>query len=1813
MSDENTQPTTTFAYESLEAVRKKLLDLTGRNSLLNYKYPSASCLRFIDKVPNSIVEMLKEGEVLTFMPVPEPSEKELIEAGYITVDPETGAHVKTEHPTAEQWAKYLGFNTSYDLPASRNDQNLDQKDKHMQVLQYGHRLEANLRNIRDKAESSIEETGSNILYLAIGFLEWYESNDSELIRRAPLFTLPVQLERSAWPTKDGTFPYCIKLKDEGLLTNITLKLKLQYDFGLGFPDIDEDTQPEDYFECIEKIIIKNFPRWRLRRHVSLVLLSFAKQVMYEDLNPDLWPENARIDKHPIISHFFGGDALDLADNVSKPPLDYDIDSMENIHDEFPLIYDADNSQHSAIIDVVKGENLVIYGPPGSGKSQTITNLIAALIANGKSVLFVAEKMAALNVVKTRLDKAGLGDFCLELHSHKTIKQKIINDLGVRLDKHNRFRKPADTRLDIQLYEEYKEKLTQYVHLINSAWKKTGLSLHEIFSRATRYRKQLKIDPDSLEINGINGENLTPIKQKEFLNNAEMLQDIYLQVSQQAEDGDIVSHYWYGINYVELNGIQIDKLIETLNQWNRALITLNEHWQLINVNFSLGVSGDISFDMLKRINCTLVNLPDLVGGEPLVELPGLVENLTKFESWLREYESIHEGYHKLLKIIKQNVVLEIKALDNLSAARITFHRLGIKESLSFSKFTESVSGLQSTESLVQAIYTGFDKIAPNLPLDLKVCFDLTLSGLKEYQRFIYLLNEFPSDQWQYRNPVYDNLDLDPLLEKMVVLMRPLLPLHNQLYKIFNLRQLPRLDVIQSDLSILKAAGIFKWLSPEWRRARSAIRQLSQVKNIKTRYLINLMPNLIRYLDGIIKLDNLNENENLLGEFYQGIRTPIDRIVKLRNWYKAVREEYGFGFSERTPIANAMFGLDRNLVISILDADKQGLGKAVSDVNNKVSMLMGTYISYKPLTDPTSKLTNTFSDLINDCKELFELINPIVFGSDFTIGDLAETVDRLDIQQKRVTAWKSTPFMKLSISAGLGLSVDPNNFSGEKLSVGNNLLNITRIVSGEPWLLHSLTAHPTDAHYLALRRSHEDLNVVINNADLAQNVFMTPPVVSCIEWLRPAKGEIAATIHRNQRAIDKPNWLPTWLDYMRLRHKLTANGMTNLIIHLEEHTIKTQELLNIIQLVLYHQLSKEILSENVSLSMFSGMEQMAIRKKFQEYDRKLMLLQQELVAFKADQVSPPIGVSSGKVKNYSELSLIRHNLGLKRPRIAIRTLLSEASNAIKALKPCFMMSPMSVAQYLTPGKFEFDVMIMDEASQIPPEDALGSIARGKKILIVGDPKQLPPTTFFQKTVDNDYEEGTALEQTESILETVGPMFKNRLLDWHYRSQSQKLIEFSNQKFYDSKLVIFPSPIEDSDEFGITYHRVRSGRFVNRRNVEEAKAVVHAAAEQMLRYPHDSVGIVAMNIEQRNELELQLERLIKDQPLLQDAYVRNQASENPIFIKNLENVQGDERDVIIISMTYGPDTLGASSMYQRFGPINSEVGWRRLNVLFTRSRKRMLVFSSMDSGFIITNENSSSGVRALKDWLAYCETGHLNQPLYTGRQPDSDFEIGVMDALREHGYQCVPQLGVAGYFLDAAVIDPGMPGRFLMGIECDGATYHSAKSTRERDRLRQEILERLGWKIHRIWSTDWFRNPEAQLMPIIRELAELKTPLSKDISVSEVSQESVKIDSADFVQSPPHLEKRAITLETNISDGLDLRARLEKYDRDVIRRDLPNNNENSRLLRPAMLEALLNIKPCSKAEFIEVIPAYLREATSVNEAKYLDSVLGIIASYG
>ena len=507
--------------------------------------------------------------------------------------------------------------------------------------------------------------------------------------------------------------------------------------------------------------------------------------------------------------------------------------------------------------------------------------------------------------------------------------------------------------------------------------------------------------------------------------------------------------------------------------------------------------------------------------------------------------------------------------------------------------------------------------------------------------------------------------------------------------------------------------------------------------------------------------------------------------------------------------------------------------------------------------------------------------------------------------------------------------------------------------------------------------------------------------------------------------------------------------------------------------------------------SGIHESHIRR-FGTQDSRALLNNQTRVAFNHRDKLPRLGAGG-------EVATLRREFEKKRRHLPIRQLITRSGRAIQAIKPVFMMSPLSIANFLPPGKLEFDIVVFDEASQVRPVDALGALMRGKQAVVVGDSEQLPPTSFFASVL-GEVEEDAGVESRTADMESVLSLFRAqgaplRPLQWHYRSRHESLIALSNQEFYNNSLVVFASPDSSRDESGLRYHHLENSTYDrgrSRTNRDEALAVAEAVMEHARRTPELTLGVAAFSTAQSDAIVNALENLRRKDPSVERFFAAH--PDEPFFIKNLENVQGDERDVIFISVGYGRTASGAVSM--NFGPLNQDGGHRRLNVLITRARQRCHVFTNLRSEDIAVDETGNRGVRALREFLQYAETGVLRQEMaeVSGREPDSPIQAAVADALRNRGHRVHEEVASGGRFVDMAIVDPKRPGRYALGIEFDGASYHSALWARDRDRLREAVLKNLGWRLHRIWSTDWFRTPERELD---RVEAEIKRALAESAS--------------------------------------------------------------------------------------------------------------------
>ncbi|MFA7605603.1 MAG: DUF4011 domain-containing anti-phage protein Hhe [Rhodocyclaceae bacterium] len=1737
-------PSSSKALQALENLRMRLLDLTARNRLINFRHTRTSSLRVIDELPDQLAEALLAENELRFEAIPEPTEAQLVAAGYLEPDPEGGEPKRLRNdPSAEEWARHLGFATDYALPlppaasASGDPTQPDPDDaaesaatrlpaRHtdhaIQTLLYPHELEAQLKSLSQTAESAIQEMGANILYLAFGFLEWFESSSSDAARLAPLFLVPVHLQRGRLNPRTRTYEYTLSHSGEDILPNLSLREKLRADFGMALPDLDENTAPEAYFDEVRALIETTQPRWRVRRFASLVLLNFSKLLMYLDLDPARWPEHARLVDHPVVSGFLSGyEDTEAGSQASGSGFgeEHPIDEIDTIHIDYPLIDDADSSQHSALIDAVNGRNLVIEGPPGTGKSQTITNLIAAAIAQGKKVLFVAEKLAALEVVRSRLDRAGLGEFCLELHSHKTQKRKVLDEVEERLRKHGHYRPPEQIAADIARYEELKNALKRHAERINQPWKNTGQTPHQILTAATRYRlapglnppgQSGPINPETLHPEGHDGSSWDADTQRRHADERVAYRSVHQALIQQlGADASLDQHPWHGVRNGELQLFDLERVRAGLDHWQTALTQLQEQHAAIAGRLACppATLGE-TLTELDALAAELDAIPPLRGDELLAQLPVLHGDvLEKCRRYLELFEDLQQRHATLAAQIGANALRELERTDALDPLRQGAEALRqrVTPDTTLGALAEALRRLGTIEQTLTGLDETWRGVQSALGETAARHLQPSRSGITELRTLVELVASLPPACWAHRAPLFDNDELDTLLPRLRSELEQLRPQHAQLARCFALTERPPEDELRQLSGTLAAGGLLRWFKGDWRNARKRLLGLAANGGIRFAELLGQLDAFADYAGKRQRFDADPALRAALGAHFRGLDTDLDTLETLRTWYKRIRLHYGIGFGQKVALGDALIGLSASIVPALRSLAERGLPAQLEAL---CADLVAARETFAPTTDSTGStgFADDHAPLIGDhgllaatrtaVQHAIDACGALAHQDTLTVAGLLTHIEQFAQLRQREDLWRKADFDRRLFNGQLRLQPGTNADNHAGLSRLRNTLTLaTAIEHGlrTPALLAGIRTQPTPETFAALAELGAALRTALSAHREARDAFVALVDLDLPAWSAATGDHVAALLARNRLALDQGETLQNWLDYVRVRDRMRALGLGRLVDAIESRALAIEQLEPAALTGIHDLLAREILREDAELARFSGHAQQALQERFREYDNRLKRLQCEQIAWKVDQTEIPAGQRGARVSERTERFLLEHECGKKTRHLPIRQLLQRAGGALVALKPCFMMGPMSVAQYLAPGQIAFDLIVMDEASQIKPEDALGAIARGGQLVVVGDPKQLPPTSFFDRMQDDGDGDSdlTGIEESESILDATLPIFPARRLRWHYRSQHESLIAFSNQSFYDGDLVLFPSPHKHDEHFGIQYSRVQGGCFINRRNLEEARIIAEAVREHFAHRADETLGVVAMSAEQRLHIERAIDDLARDDALFRERLERDANHPEALFVKNLENVQGDERDVIYISMTYGPQEPGGRVL-QRFGPINSDVGWRRLNVLFTRSRKRMHIFSSMGSDDIVVGASSKRGVQALRAFLAYCETGILHHTQHaTGRAPDSDFEIAVIEALRREGFDCVPQVGVAGFFIDIAVIDPGRPGRYLMGIECDGATYHSAKSVRDRDRLRQAVLERLGWRIRRIWSTDWFKNPRGELAPIVRELHSFKTP--------------------------------------------------------------------------------------------------------------------------
>jgi transcription elongation GreA/GreB family factor/very-short-patch-repair endonuclease len=1651
---------------ALEQLRLKLLDLTGRNRLLNFKHSPGRSLQSVEGSFQAIYDHLVEGNAsvsIAVRGIPEPHNSDW--------PIQDGRRVRPE-PAA--WASLLKIPTSFDLPQARDKGGTVA----FRALLYPDDLAKHCRKIEREANLAIEETGANMLFLVLGFLDYPDEQQSDRHFLAPLISIPVRLTSI---NEGGQKTFSIECTGDELAANLSLHEKIRVDHGLVLPDFNEEERDvEKYFEAVIRIT-RTKPGFELKRRISLCLLSFTNMLLVRDLTPENWRgsdnSNGLLD-HDIVKQLFEGQRDADGGGQLEPP-SYAID--DEPHAAIPLVFDADSSQQSALIDVIKQERpLVIEGPPGTGKSQTITNLIALCIAAGKTVLFVAEKLAALEVVKSRLTLAGLDPFVLELHSSKTSKKRVLEELGRRID----FRppRPPDLPRKVEQLSSYRAQLRAYINVLKSVTNNSiGLTVHALMWRTETYRLRIT-SPDIIRSppNVSDASELTPLAFTRRMDAAQHLGGQFVAIG----GFNAESPFWGFYPEKLLPGDEhfLQRVFVAAAGWAQALIfDATALAALRGEKHPFGLSVDSATEQLGTldqlrsaapINDPLYLVPRLFGADPTgAKIKQHIERLGARLTAYRGLERITRAGLKQDELASADKLVALKRIDTLirdlgGTPGTVGELLGVGH-----KLRATAAALQQGLAVVhESCKTKALPVAQSR------------AALSRLQGLVQHATRLPEADWKHFNAALAEEGASDALDGLSRLQSDWQALHAKLEGRLYLDTLPEKESLHKAILLLREGDAwYRIFQSKWRAASTMHRRLLRAKTMTSAEA--RLPDL-EAIENYSRCKERWQKDPGWEKYYK--QSPGEEAVPL-DGHRAIAQ-----WHDATCSALVDLGLESSWLPRLSPEQAKRFRRDYVELNSLLNELQTHLAAVCTLLprletsaegqslDTVHRRTLETADAVLTEQSWLSESCPADANFALCLAACEAALDRAAIVDE---IGKASPLQQLLGNQYRGLSTDVAGILrligwGQRVQASTLPTATRRLLLGQDGLAkaETLSVHLTGGRKgLAQAAALEQQLQKYGACDLSVwcRITSTDDLVGFSQSLQ---AKLATAAERTGELVE-------WSRYVVRRGEALTEGLGDFVRLLEEGRAVPAEVPAVCGYATFASMVKRVFEHHPELARFSGLKHSQICAGFRKLDKEIIEARGAAIASEAARGQPaPAGRTGVRVDDKSEMALLNHLIPQQRPRVPVRQILARAPASVQRLKPCLMMGPHAVAQFLKPGSMQFDIVVMDEASQLRPEEAVGAAARGRQLVVVGDPKQLPPTNCFsrQNLLGEDVEQFITTD-AESILDICLASFRpSRSLRWHYRSQHHSLIAFSNHSFYEGRLVICPSPYGQSHRLGVRATYLANAVYDNQTNLLEAKRVVDAVAEHVATRREESLGVVTLNIKQRDLISELLEERLARVATADDYRQRWSNAQQGLFVKNLENVQGDERDCIIISTTFGRPP-GATVVRQNFGPISRQGGWRRLNVLFTRARKSVSVITSLRPEDILIDGSTPDGTKALRNYLEYARSGTLQtSPVATDLPPDSDFETSVIEVLRGMNYEVTPQLGVSGFRIDIAVKHPQHAGVYLAAIECDGAQYHSAQSARDRDRIRQEILESQGWKgrIWRIWSTDWFRSPYQEI---------------------------------------------------------------------------------------------------------------------------------------
>lgn len=1598
---------------------RRLLDLTLRNNLLSTRI-NKKTLQIVSVKVDEIEDALAANQEFKIMECPE----ELVDL----------VGVEGIYQTPNNSDAVIDF-LREELKQNRLHSYLKKDD-----------LESALTHLYRQSRLSIEENGANTLYLAIGLLRWYETPVSTKPRFAPILLLPIEMVR-----KSAARGYIIRGRGEETMLNITLLELLRQSFGITISGLDP--LPTDHsgvdvvkvFNTFRNAIMEQ-TRWDVEEQAIIGTFSFNKFLMWNDIhnNVDVLRQNK------IVNGLITGQ-VDWGDDLQgEMP---DLDQTFSVGD-LALPMPADSSQIEAISAALGGKSFVLHGPPGTGKSQTITNIIANGLYQGKKILFVAEKMAALQVVQKRLEAIGLAPFCLELHSNKAKKSVVIEQLK-RTVEVTKQKSSQQFQKEASQLNALRNEINEYVTALHRPYP-IGRSLYDCFS-------------DYSSVAEFTSAELLPFESVESLKEEDLQKYnawLHEYVSICSIIGDVSNaplRACKNSNYQPSLKSELQANLVALRDDAEACRSSYEAYcNALGLTFSdrLEWMASLQDFVSKQKDGTM--LPEVLRSSAFdadIDWTRRLIAAGKAKDGARQVVCEHLGQQFLNADVEQ-MKQEWQAIETfMEGYPVTKSNAGSGNlSQPFTQVPQRYQQMMLQYSVV-AGWFGLENEVPSVSR-----FEQLKAVLNSLLEMHLLIPDLFSESTK-RQCRADLSDLIGHVEK-----------RNQ----YRDQLLKRFRPTVFDLNYIE-------LQNEWVEASSKSfisKKFGQSKVLKK---VN-----------VHALSEVSEEEmpDLL-VIFRGYWDEVSCVYHYSEWAKKLMgyewKEGSFDIAMLRKAMDVHTAIHGQLLSMTQDERKTAMVESalVACVGNDVQ-------NFHAMKDvDIHRFIRSFEDFVAQYQEFNKHGVPS--------ATVLATIERY----QRADAWLTEHQMQGNRLFGSLWQPDACQWGALEQSLSQTSDLCASIAGLEQ------DAEKQSAVRMKLAASLEQGgmgNVGTENAVPNYQEMLSSLQAQSAECNRLLCGEMIAIDDNNffssvstgaDFVLQHLDELKDACKYNEVVNSIPDKALQPLVDKVENGTIDG------ILVGLYYKkcfartYSEYILSVDPLLSNFHG-------KMFEEkitYYKHLCqrfekLTREELYAKLASNM-PNFQVEAA---GNSEVGILQRNIRNGARGMSLRSLFDKIPDLLTRICPCMLMSPISVAQYIDARGAKFDYVIFDEASQMPTCEAVGTIARGKNVIVVGDPKQLPPTSFFEA---NAFDEDNAdKEDLESILDDcLALSMPSKYLLWHYRSKHESLIAFSNMRYYGNKLMTFPSPDDLTTKVSFQYVDGIYDKGRTRQNREEAVAVVEEI-RQRLSDPvraRQSIGVVTFNTNQQSLIEDLLNNLFRQDPKLEKIALDR---EEPLFVKNLENVQGDERDVILFSVGYGADKMGRVSM--NFGPLNRDGGWRRLNVAVSRARYEMKVFSTLTPDQIDLNRSSAQGVAGLRAFLEYAQNGRLSLAYETANSKrTSDYLVlSVAEEIRMKGYEVRTNIGSSGYRVDIGVVDPQDRGKFVLGILCDGYNYATAKSARDREITRGMVLKLLGWRISRVWAMEWWESHDAAFQKLMSDI-EKAISGKWDEEVEEITPEQEEME--------------------------------------------------------------------------------------------------------